>query len=270
MPKHTYWLTYLLDMFPALKTNAKNIGTSAFGQEPGFRTAEPVLTTMLYMAFLLVLAVIVRRRITKVQQAAVPSDKLGLVTFFEVFVGYFYDLAKNVMGPDRAKRYFPIIGASAIFIIFSNLIGLFPGFSSPTSTLSVTLGCSLVVLVTFNYYGVKEHGVAYLAHFAGPKWYLAPLIFVIEILSSIVIRPITLSVRLMVNIAVDHLLGTIFLALVTLFIPIPIIFLGIIVCVVQTIVFCLLTAVYIGLATEPHEHEGGSHGAKPGHEHAHA
>jgi len=280
MPKHTYWLTYLLDMFPALKENARNIGDSFMSllgvksEEPGYRTMEPIFTSMLYMAFLLFLAVIVRKRVLKVKEAAVPSDQLTLVTFFEVFVGYFYDLAKGVMGPERAKRYFPIIGASAMFIFFSNLIGMVPGFSSPTSTLSVTLGCALVVLVAFNYYGLKEHGWAYVAHFAGPKLYLAWLIFPIEILSTIIIRPVTLSFRLMVNIAVDHLLGAIFLGLIVLFIPIPITFLGIIVSVVQTIVFCLLTCVYIGLATEPHEHgpEGDAHGApvEPGHQHAHA
>ncbi|NUP13984.1 MAG: F0F1 ATP synthase subunit A [Polyangiaceae bacterium] len=268
MPKHTYWFTYLLDMFPALKSNVHNMGKSFFGEEPGYRSAEPVLTSMLYMAILLVLAIIVRKRIKNVREAAVPSDKLTLVTFFEVFVGYFYDLAKGVMGPDRAKKYFPIIGAASLFIIFSNLIGMIPGFSSPTSSLNVTFGCALVVLATFNYYGLKANGWAYIAHYAGPKWYLAPLVFPIEILSSIIIRPVVLAVRLMVNIAVDHLLASIFLALVTLFVPIPIMFLGLIVCVVQTIVFCLLTAVYIGLATEPHEHEGHGHGHGEG-AHAH-
>jgi F-type H+-transporting ATPase subunit a len=268
MPKHTYWLTYLLDMFPALKTNARNIGNSILGnQEPGYRSTEPVLTSMLYMIILLVLAVIARRRIMNVREASVPSDKLTLVTFFEVFIGYFYDLAKGVMGPERAKRFFPIIGGSALFIIFSNLIGLLPGFGSPTSSLNVTLGCALVVLATFNYYGLKENGWHYVAHFAGPKWYLAPLMVIIEVPSTLIIRPVTLAIRLMVNIAVDHLLGALFLGLVTLFVPIPIIMLGLIVCVVQTVVFCLLTSVYIGLATEPHEHEGGH---AHGHDEAHA
>jgi len=259
MPKHTYWLTYILDAFPALKLNARNIGDSFYGHEhPGYRTMEPVLTTMIYMIILVVLAIVARRRLVRINEAAVPSDKLTLVTFFEVFIGYFYDLAKGVMGPDRAKRYFPIIGASALFIIFSNLIGMIPGFSSPTSSLNVTFGCAVVVLVTFNYHGLKENGWSYIKHFAGPNPYLAPLVFVIEVFSTILIRPVTLAVRLMVNIAVDHLLGAIFLGLITLFVPIPIMFLGLIVCVVQTLVFCLLTTVYIGLATEPHEHEHGT------------
>lgn len=250
MPKHTYWFTYILDMFPALKANAQNLGDSIIGHEhPSYRSGEPVLTAFVYIAVLLLLALMARGKLRNLDASAVPNDKLTLTTFFEVFVGYFYDMAKDVMGPANAKKFFPIIGGSALFIIFSNLIGLVPGFGSPTSSLNVTLGCAIVVFVVFNYYGLKENGLGYLKHMAGPKWYLAPLIFPIEVISTCV-RPVTLAVRLMVNIAVDHLLGSIFIGLVALFVPIPIMFLGIIVCVVQTIVFCLLTSVYIGLATE--------------------
>ncbi len=270
MPKHTYWLTYLLEKVPALKANAHNLGESIIGhQHPDYRSTEPVITSMLYMGILLLLAVIVRGRLTNLKEAAVPSDKLTLTTFFEVLVGYFYDMAKDVMGAERAKRYFPLIGSLALFILFSNLIGMVPGVGSPTSSLNVTLGCAIIVFLCFNYYGLKENGWHYLKHMAGPKWYLAPLIFPIEIISTCV-RPITLAVRLMVNIAVDHLLAALFLGLVTLFVPIPVAFLGLIVCVVQTIVFCLLTTVYIGLATEPMHHEE-EHGHGHGHgEDAHA
>ncbi|MFO0549413.1 MAG: F0F1 ATP synthase subunit A [Polyangiaceae bacterium] len=261
MPKHVYWLTLLLDwLFPAFKENAKNLGHTLLGDpKHSHPDNEPILTAMLYMGFLVILAIIARKRIMNLKESAVPSDKLTLVTFLEVFLGYFYNLAKDVMGPERAKKYFPLIGASSLFIIFSNLIGMVPGMSSPTSNLNVTAGLALVVLVAFNYYGLKENGFAYIAHFAGPKLYLAPLVFPIELLSTIIIRPITLSVRLMVNIAVDHLLGTIFIGLVVLFVPVPLMFLGLIVCVVQTLVFCLLTCVYIALATEKHEHEHGEH-----------
>ncbi len=274
MPKHTYWLTYLFDLFPALKTNAQNLGDSfILHQHPTWRSSEPVLTAMVYMAFLLVLALIARRTLVNVKVAAVPSDKLTLVTFFEVFLGYFYDLIKDVMGPERAKQHFPLIGAAALFIIFSNLVGMIPGVGSPTSSLNVTLGMALVVFAVFNYQGIKKQGaVNYIKHFMGPVWYLAPLIFVIEIISTC-IRPVTLAVRLMMNIAVDHLLASIFIGLVTLFIPIPIMFLGLIVSVVQTLVFCLLTAVYIGLATDEHEHDHGGehHDHEHGHDdHAHA
>lgn len=272
MPKHTYWLTYFFDLFPALKTNAKNLGDSfILGHHPDKHSSEPVLTAMIYMAFLFLLVLIARRRLVNLREAAIPSEKLTLVTFFEVFLGYFYNLMKDVMGPARAKEHFPLIGASALFIIFSNLIGIVPGFGSPTSSWNVTLGMALVVAVWFHAAGVKKQGaVGYLKHFMGPVWYLAPLIFVIEVFSVVLIRPITLSVRLMMNIAVDHLLGSIFIGLVTLFVPIPVIFLGLLVCVVQTLVFCLLATVYIALATEEHEHDHGHGEGISGHDHDHA
>ncbi len=258
MPKHTYWITYLLDLFPALKSNAQTLGDGVISSflgsptHPTYRSTEPVLTSLIYMSFMLVLALFVRSRVIDTKNAPVPSDKLTLVTFVEIFFGYFYDMAKEIMGPVQAKRYFPVVGGAAAFIFFSNIIGLIPGFGSPTSNLNVTMGCSLAVFLVFNYAGLKEQGFAYITHFAGPKWYLAWLIFPIEILSTCV-RAVTLSMRLMVNIAVDHLLGSIFLVLVTLFVPIPALVLGILVCIVQTLVFCLLTSVYIGLATETHE-----------------
>ena len=250
MPKHTYWFTYILDLFPGLKHNAQVLGHSFIGhQHPDWRATEPVLTVLLYMAVLLVMAIYVRSRFRKLDDAVIPDDKLTLPGFFEILLGTFYGMARDVMGPKNAKRFFPIIGAAALFIFFSNIIGLVPGFSSPTSNLNVTLGCAVAVFLAFNYYGIKENGFAYIAHLAGPKWYLAPLIFPIEVISTFV-RPVTLAMRLMVNISVDHLLGAIFLGLVALFVPVPIALLGVIVCVVQTIVFCLLTSIYIGLATE--------------------
>ena len=250
MPKHTYWFTYVLDLFPALKHNAKAVGDSFIGhQHPDWRSTEPVLTALFYMVILLVVGVYVRSKFRKLDEAVVPDDKLTLPGFFEMFLGYFYDLAKDVMGASNARRYFPIIGGSALFIFFSNIVGLIPGVGSPTSSLNITLGSALTVFIAFNYFGLKEQGFAYIAHLAGPKWYLAPLIFPIEVISTCV-RPVTLAMRLMVNISVDHLLGAIFLGSVALLVPIPVILLGMIVCVVQTIVFCLLTCVYIGLATE--------------------
>jgi len=157
------------------------------------------------------------------------------------------------MGARSAKRYFSLIGASALFIFFSNAIALLPGMNPPTASLDVTFGCAIFVFLAFNYYGLKENGWGYLAHLAGPKWYLAPLVFPIEVISTCV-RPITLAVRLMINMAVDHLIGAIFLGMIAILVPIPLMFLGIIVILVQTLVFCLLSSIYIGLATEHAEH----------------
>jgi len=132
-------------------------------------------------------------------------------------------------------------------------MALLPGFPIATTSLSITLGSALVVFILFNLYGLKENGFGYIKHLAGPVWYLAPLVFPIELI-SLFVRPITLALRLMLNMSVDHLLLAIFMGFLTVLVPIPVMILGCIVVLVQTLVFTLLTCIYIGLATEHEEH----------------
>ena len=161
------------------------------------------------------------------------------------------------------------MGTAACFILFSNFLGMIPGFIPPTSSWNVTAGCALVVLGTFTYYGFTETGFGFITHLAGPwlGWAYLPiniLLFAIEFVSTFIIRPITLSIRLMLNMAVDHLLLSLALGAFTLFVPIPVMVLGTLVCVVQVLVFCLLTSIYIALATEDHHegsHDAHGHGA---------
>src|SRR5262245_22745152 len=250
MPEHTGFLTYLLARSEVLRQNAHNVGQSFIGHHQiEYRGLEPIFTSILVIALVVFLAASVRREFRRLNASVIPDDTLTTRTFFEAFFGYFYNMAKDVMGPKNAKRYFPLIGGAAAFIFFSNCLALIPGFTPPTSNLNVTLGCALVVFISFNYYGLKENGWGYLKHLGGPVWYLSPLIFLIEVISTCV-RPITLSVRLMINMAVDHLVGSIFLGLFAILVPIPLMFLAIIVILVQTLVFCLLTSIYIRLATE--------------------
>ena len=266
MPEHTSFLSYLISMFPALGENMKNLGHTFVGNEPvGEHHAEPVASSIFVIILIIALAMAARKQIQNHDQSVIPDDKLTLRTFWELFVGYFYDLMKDMMGPKRAKRFFPIVGTLATFIFFSNIIGQIPGFLPPTSTLSITFGCALVSLGAFTYYGFKENGFGFISHLFGP--WMGPafvpiniLIFAIEFLSTFIIRPITLGIRLMLNIAVDHLLASIMLGMFALFLPIPILMLGTLVCVVQTLVFSLLTSIYITLATEGHEDHGEDHG----------
>jgi F-type H+-transporting ATPase subunit a len=225
------------------------------------------------MALLVFLALAVRAKVTDHDKSVVPEAKLTLRTFFEIFVGYWYGTMKDMMGPKRAKRYFPLVGTLACFILFSNALGLIPGFIPPTSNWNITMGCALLVFVMFNYYGLKENGFAYIKHLFGPYigWWAIPinlLLFVIETVSTL-IRPLTLSVRLMLNMAVDHLLVTLMLGIFPLFLPIPVMILSTLVVVVQVMVFCLLTSIYISLATEHEEHEGhAAHATGAGEAHA--
>lgn len=256
MPEHTSWLTFLLaNAKDTLTENAHNLGNSFVGKHPAtWQNFEPITTAILIAVIVLALAAGARARLSNVDEAVIPEERLTLRTFMEVFLGYFYDLAKSIMGPERAKKFFPVIGASALFVFFCNVMALLPGFPIATTSLSITLGCALVVFILFNFYGLVTNGGAYIAHMAGPVWYLAWLIFPIELFSTLV-RPLTLAVRLMLNMAVDHLLLSIFLGLVSVFVPIPLMVLGVLVILIQTLVFTMLTAIYIGLATEPMHHD---------------
>lgn len=254
MPEHSTWLTFLLvAMKDNLSGNAHLIGRSFIeGVHPSWASFESIFAALFIFLLVLVLAVLARRRLVRVDEAVIPDEKLTLRTFMEVFLGYFYDLAKSMMGAERAKKYFPLIGVSAIFVFFSNVMALLPGMPVATSNLNVTLGCALVVFVLFNAYGIAVNGWGYIKHLAGPAWYLAWLVLPIELI-SLCVRPITLAVRLMLNLSVDHLILGIFVSLVALVIPIPLMALGCLIVLIQTLVFTLLTTIYISLATE-HEH----------------
>jgi F-type H+-transporting ATPase subunit a len=270
MPEHTSFLSYLIAMFPALGENMHNFGLTFIGQKPvDAHAAEPLLASLLVVLLLIALAFRAKAQVADYEKSVIPDDKLSLRTFFEIFIGYFYGMMKDMMGPTRAKKFFPVVGTAACFILFSNVLGIIPGFLPPTSSWNITAGCGLVVLGAFAYYGLKEQGLASITHLAGPwmGWAMVPinvLIFAIEVISTFVIRPITISIRLMLNIAVDHLLVSIMLGIFSLFLPIPFLILSTLVAVVQVLVFCLLTSIYISLATEGHEDHGG------GHDHAHA
>jgi F-type H+-transporting ATPase subunit a len=271
MPEHTSFFSYLLGLFPALGENMHVFGTSLMGKPVTAHAAEPLASSLFIAILLIVLAALVRSKVVQGEKSVLPEATLSLRTFFEIYIGYWYGLMRDMMGPKRAKQYFPLIGSLACFILFSNALGLIPGFIPPTSSWNVTLGCALVVFIMFNYYGLKANGFAYIKHLAGP--WLGPafipvniLLFVIELISTL-IRPLTLSVRLMLNMAVDHLLVTLVLGMVALFLPIPVMVLGTLVVVVQVMVFCLLTSIYIALATEHDEHEAEekSHGMGAAH-----
>jgi F-type H+-transporting ATPase subunit a len=255
MPEHTSWFTLLLaHMHETLDQNAQAFGESIIQHEaPSWRSFEPMAAALFVMLLVLGIALRVRARLQNPDDAVVPEDRLTLRTFMEAFLSYFYDLAKSVMDAERAKKYFPLIGTAAMFVFFSNVLALIPGFPVATSSLSITLGCAIVVFVCFNAYGLATNGFSYIAHLAGPAWYLAWLVFPIEVI-SLCVRPITLAVRLMLNMSVDHLILGIFLSLVAAFIPIPVMILGCLIILIQTLVFTLLTCIYIGLATEHEAH----------------
>ncbi len=196
------------------------------------------------------------------EQKILPDSNISLRNFVELYGNFIYAQCKAVLGEEDAPKYFKFISALFIMIFLSNVIGLIPGFLPPTEYINTTLALGALSFIYYNIKGCKELGTMnYLAHFAGPLWYMAILIFPIEILSNF-IRPLSLALRLRGNMMGDHHVLTTFLNLEILGVnvgalgaAIPFYFLGLLVCFIQAYVFTMLSMVYISLATAHHDHD---------------
>jgi F-type H+-transporting ATPase subunit a len=216
-------------------------------------TLTHILVTLVVLLFVIYGSLRFKGGLQTADQGLVPPRKMNLRNFFEVMAESVYGMVEGAMGEHNAKRFFPLVGTLWLFILFGNLIGLIPGFVSPNDTIKTNFAIAFVVFLLTHIYGVKEHGGAYLKHFFGPIAVLAPLMFIIELVSHIA-RPISLTLRLMGNMIADHKVVFAFFTMVPVFVPVPFYLLGLLVCLVQAIVFCTLTMVYLGMAVEHEEH----------------
>ena len=160
--------------------------------------------------------------------AVIPPPVFNLRNLFEMFTEAVVGIAEGVMGAKNARRFLPLVGTLAVFIFFSNVLALIPGFIPPTSTLKTNVALALSVFVLTHAFGVMEHGLKYFKHFIGPMPLLAPLMLPIELVSHVA-RPISLSLRLLGNIAADHKVVSEFFVLVPLLLPVPFLILGVLV-----------------------------------------
>jgi F-type H+-transporting ATPase subunit a len=216
---------------------------------------EHVLTLVLVAIIFLVVGSVYRASLSGVNNQVVPDSGISFRNIIEAIGEFIYNLTKNIIGEKQAKKYYIVIMLLFSFVFVNNLIGLIPGFGTPTSNINTTLALGLFVFLYYNYHGIKEQGlVGHIKHFMGPVWYLCWLIFPIEIISHLV-RPLSLGLRLQGNMEGDHLVLSIFSGLVPYIVPIPFYVIGIFVCFMQAFVFTLLTMVYINLATEHHDHD---------------
>lgn len=171
---------------------------------------------------------------------------------FEVMISGLENFIVSITG-EEGRWLFPILATVFIFIAACNLIGLIPGFLPPTADLNTTLSLAIVVVVFTHVIGIKYHGVKYIKHFLGPIWWLAPLMFVIELIGHVA-RLMSLSIRLFGNMMGHELVLAILFLLAGIFlVPIPIMVMGIFVAIVQAFVFFLLSVMYFQGAME-HAH----------------
>lgn len=216
----------------------------------GWVSYPHVSYTWLLMAGFLVTSLIVTRGLQLVPYR-------GQNLFEAVFDGMLRFM-ENVMG-HQGRPYFPLIATLGLFILISNLLGLVPGAMSPTSNLNTTAGCALTVVLATEYVGFRTHGWKYIRQFTGPIWWLAPIMFPIEVISHFT-RLLSLSIRLFVNIfgedkvlIILFFLGVFFKWLyVPMVIPSLMILFAIFTSFIQAFVFVLLSMIYLSGALEEH------------------
>jgi F-type H+-transporting ATPase subunit a len=211
-----------------------------------------VAYAIIVIVILMIVAALGARGIRQEKRSYLADGRLTFRTAGEVIVESLLKLVKEQMGP-RGPEFILIIGTLALFIFLSNILGMIPGFQSPTSNINTNAACAVTVFVLTHYYGFREHGVKYLKQFTGPMLALAPLMVIIELIGHFV-RPVSLSIRLFGNIFGDHTATAVFFFLIPWLLPLPIMFLGVLVAVIQTFVFILLSMSYFSLAIEGHEH----------------
>src|SRR5437764_9744010 len=218
--------------------------------------AIPWYTIMFVIACLLSVALI------WILKGRLSEDKPGHgQQTLEVGVLAVRGMLEDIVGP-HGLQYFPVVMTFAVLILISNLMGFFPLFKTPTAATSVTFALGLSSFLYYNYIGIKENGIfGHLRHFAGPIWWIAPLIFAIELISNL-IRPFTLGIRLFANMFADEkVLDTIaHLApgITYWLVPILLMPLSLFVALIQTFVFVLLSQLYISEVSHP-PHDSHAH-----------
>jgi F-type H+-transporting ATPase subunit a len=210
----------------------------------GLHIPPHVTYTWAIMLVLLGLGVLASRQITLVPK--------GAQNVFELIISGLEEFMVDVTG-EEGRAFFPYICTVFLFIALCNLVGLLPGFFSPTANINTTLALALCTFGYTHYLGVKYHGAKYVKHFLGPIPALAPLFFPIEVIGHFA-RVLSLTLRLFGNIMGEDLVLTILLFLAGMFLaPLPMMFLAVFTSVVQAFVFTLLSMMYFAGSME-HAH----------------
>src|SRR3989441_1016644 len=214
--------------------------------------AIPWYTVMFVVACILSLVVIWMLKGKLSEEEPGPGQQT-----LEVGVLAVRSMLEDIVGP-HGLQYFPVVMTFAVLILISNLMGMFPLLMSPTSATSVTFALGLSSFIYYNYIGIRENGLfGHLKHFASPIWWIAPLIFPIELISNL-IRPFTLGIRLFGNMFADEKVMDSIARLapgVTYWlVPILLMPLSLFVALIQTFVFILLFQLYlIEVSHSPHD-----------------
>jgi F-type H+-transporting ATPase subunit a len=244
MPEHEIWLTRLFNDHLAGLGNWVLALVRVHAENPARPWANFVTMQILVAGIIILVFAYLRPRLS--------MDRPGKTQhIFEVIYTFLQGEAKDSIGHD-GPRFLPFLGTLFLFILFCNLIGIIPGFESPTMNPSVPAGCAVLVFVYYNFMGFKQQGVfKYMAHFAGPMPLLAPLMIPIELISHMA-RPLSLTIRLFANMLAGEKVTVVFLGLTYLVAPAVFMGLHVFVSFLQAYIFVLLTMMYLS-ETVPHE-----------------
>ncbi len=178
----------------------------------------------------------------------------GIQNFIEVITEAMLKLVEENIGHHWGKTLFPFICTIFMFILICNLMGLIPGFTAATANVNTNAAMAVPVFLATHYYGIRVNGIKYVNHFLGPIRSIAALplmilMFIVEFIGHIA-RPLTLTVRLFGNMTAKHILLLVLAILAPWIIPSLILALGLLVSVVQALVFALLSTLYLAGAVE--------------------
>src|SRR5437868_2529783 len=220
-------------------------------QAVGVHSKHPLTPISNSFAMEVLVALLLVTFFTAVRLRLSVDNPSGLQHTMEGIEGFFGQMGSEIIG-HHYHTYHSYLVSLGLFILTCNLIGLIPGFESPTAVAIVPLGCALLTWFYYHYQGLRANGLGYFKHFMGPVWWLAPLMLPIEIFSHTA-RMLSLTVRLYANMFAGEMVTLVFFSLVPIGVPIIFEGLHIGVSLIQTYIFVLLACVYLGEATA-HEH----------------
>lgn len=261
-PLHEFQMAYTKPMWDKFFSNFGTDAETMFGIYTP-QNAVPWYTIMFVIACALAVAVIAILK----GKLSDEDPKPGQMTLEAGFLAI-KDLVISVVG-NHGFRYFPVIATFGVLVLISNLMGTFPLFMSPTASVNVTFALGISSFVYYNYVGISENGfLKHIGHLAGPKLpllmaiFITPLIFSIELISNM-IRPLTLGVRLFANLYADEQIyfqiSNLYPPYTQILLPALLLVLAVFVAFVQTLVFTLLSSIYVSEVTHAHDDHDEEH-----------
>jgi F-type H+-transporting ATPase subunit a len=218
----------------------------------GGRIPEVLVGAWIVMGILIVFGLLARASIARASDPVIPDEGMSLRSVAETVVEWLDSFVHEVTEMHESRAMVPFFGCVFMFILFCNFFGLIPGMEPPTGDSDLTFALGIVCFGYYIYQGFASNGVWYLKSFLGPYLPLAVLMLPIELVDNLV-RPFSLGVRLYANMFADHTVLSIFTGLTKLVVPLAFYALGAIVCVIQAIIFVVLSMSYVRMAAS-HDH----------------